>query len=444
MTSVPANSLAPPRPAPPRVNYRGFIVAGGLAFLLLFGGAGTWMAIAEVSGAVVASGAVIVRGKPRLVQHLEGGIVREILARNGDRVEKGATLVRLDDTLLLANLEIYRNRIGEAIARKARLEAERDGLDHIQWDESADEVYSLKDYEQHRTGQQSLFDARRSTLDGEVAQLQERIEQLGNQRDGVQGVMDAKNQQVGMIDEELTGVRQLVADGTTPKVRLLQLERSRAELAGQISEHAAELARIQNSIGETEIAILQARRQFLEGVLSELREVTTEVNDLSQQVVATTEQLKRVELVSPVSGYIHEANVYTVGGVVAPGATVMEVVPTDDGIEIEVNVDPQSVDQLHLGQQSVVRFPAFNQRTTPELFGQVSVISPSSVVDERTGIAFYRVSVAVTADEIERLGDNPLVPGMPAEAFIQTHQRTILSYLVKPFSDQIARAFRED
>ena len=444
MSTAASTLLSPARPAPPKAGYRGFIAAGAAAFLLLFGGAGTWMAVAEVSGAIVASGAVIVRGKPRLVQHLEGGIVREILARNGDHVEKGAPLVRLDDTLLLANLEIYRNRIGEAIARKARLEAERDGLDAVLWDEGAEERYALKGYQQHRMGQQNLFEARRSTLEGEVAQLQERIAQLGNQRDGVRGVMEAKNAQVAMIDEELVGVRQLVADGQAPKVRLLQLDRSRAELAGQISEHNAELARIQNSIGETEIAILQARRQFLEGVLSELREVTTEVNDLSQQVVATTEQLKRVELVAPVSGYIHEANVYTVGGVVAPGATLMEVVPTEDGIEIEVNVDPQSVDQLHLEQAAVIRFPAFNQRTTPEIFGTVSIISPSSIIDERSGIAFYRVSVTVTADEIARLGNNPLVPGMPAEAFIQTDERTILSYLVKPFTDQLARAFREE
>jgi len=432
------------KPARPRTGYRRALVAGLAAFLLLFGGVFGWMAYASISGAVVASGTVVVRGKPKLIQHYDGGIVKDILVENGDIVRAGAVLVRLDKTLLIANLEIYRNRLREAFARMARLEAERDGLDEIVYDDAAGLAAGIIDDSGHRRGQEKLFAARFATRVGQIAQLREKIGQYGNQTAGVNGLIESKMQQLEFVAKELAGLRTLYDKGLASETRVLAQERQRADLQGQLSEHRAELARIDNSIRETEIAILQIDRQFQEAVLSELREVSTQFDDLIQQVVATEKQLERIEIRAPVDGIVHELSVYTVGGVVPPGGTLMQLIAVDQGVELEVSIDPQSIDQLHVGRKALVRFPAFNQRTTPEVFGTVEQISASSIVDEKTGYAFYRVGITVPRDEIARLGALVLVPGMPVEAFIETTSRTVLSFIMKPITDQLHRAFREE
>ena len=431
---------------PVRTGYRMVMVTGLAAALLLFGGGFGWMAVAQLSGAVVANGTVIVRGKPKSIQHLDGGIIEEIAVDNGDLVKAGDVLVRLDETLLRANLEIYRNRLREAAAQRARLEAERDGLDEIVFDDALYRTYGLGDpaNDVHRRGQSKLFAARRVTRTGEIEQQREKINQYGNQIAGVKGQIAAKREQLALIEEELAGLRTLEAQGHTSKTRVMAQARARAALIGQLSEHTADLARIDNSIRETEISILQIERGFREEVLSDLREASSKVDDLVQQIVATSKQIERVDIRAPIDGIVHELNVHTIGGVVPPGGTLMQIIPVSEGLEVEVSVQPRFIDQLHPGQKATIRFPAFNQRTTPEIFGQVAVISPSSVVDEKTGATFYRVEITISETQLARLGSLQLVPGMPVEAFVETRPRTVLSYIFKPLADQFNRALREE
>lgn len=427
----------------PRTSYRTFMVVGLASFLVLFGGVFFWMAYASISGAVIASGTIIVRGKPKLVQHLDGGIIKDILVKNGDAVKAGDILVRLDETLLDANLEIYRNRLREGLARKARLEAERDDVDTLAYDESVMRLTGINDDGGHRHGQERLFQARRLSRTGQIQQQREKINQFGNQITGVQGMVKAKKEQLDYVVRELNGIKKLRDQGLAPETRVLAQEARRADLEGQIAESQADLARIENSIRETDIAILQIDREFQEQVLSELREVSTQVDDLVQQILATNKQLERIEIRAPVNGIVHELNVYTIGGVVPPGGTLMQLIATDQGVDLEVNVEPHSIDQLHTGHKALIRFPAFNQRTTPQLFGTIDMISPSTIVNEKTGVAFYRVGITVPPDEMAKLGGLTLLPGMPAEAFIESNSRTVMGFIFKPLSDSIRHAFRE-
>jgi len=426
----------------PAIALRGAILAGVIASVLmlvgLFGGA----SIVHIAGAVVASGAISPKGRPQLVQHLDGGIAREIRVRNGSMVGKGDLLIVLDDTQLRAAVEIHRNRLHEGLARHVRLSAERDRLAAIDWKLAA-EFADIEIPAGLRASQQRLFDIRRAARNGQSALSAEKVKQLVNQSQGVQGLLVAKLQQVESLDNELAKLRRLQKEGFIAETRLLGLERERAALAGQVTEHKAELGRLDNGIEEARIALLQSEREFQENVLSELRQVNAEVNDVAQQYRATREQLQRVEIRAPEAGVVHELAVVTVGGVVPARATVMQLVPQDQEFIVDANLDPQFVDQVTQGQSAVVRFPAFSRDTTPELNGSVRNVSPTSVVDERSGAAFYRVEVQISPAEFARLSGRSVVPGMPVEVFVQTGERSLVSYLLKPLTDQFQRALRE-
>ena len=420
------------------------LLAGLSLFLLLFVVGGAWATFANLSGAVIAQGQVAVLGKPKTIQHLDGGIVAQIRVDNGDYVTKDKILVRLDDTLLKANLNIYQNRLREGVAQRARLVAERDNLQKIIWNEEILVLFGMTLSDDAKQGHETLFEARRTTREGQISQLHEQIKQFENQKTGIDALKQSRNTQLGFLNQELEGVRSLNKQGLSPKSQLMALERQREEIIGQIAEQHAELARIQNSISEAEIQILQVNREFRQNVLTELRQIEQEVNDMTQQLHATVEQLRRVEIKAPVSGIVHELSVFTIGGVIGPGSPVLQIIPQDEGFEIEANVEPQFVDELYPGQPAKLLFTAFNQSTTPELSGTVMGISPNVVVDEQTGLSFYKVRMGVAEPELARLNGQPLVPGMPVEAFIKTRDRTALNYLVKPLMDQVNRAFREE
>lgn len=422
-----------------------FIILGGLSlFLFVFVFGGAWAYFANLSGAVIAQGQVAVLGKPKTIQHLDGGIVSEINIDNGDSVSKGEILVRLDDILLKANLNIYQSRLFEGAARLARLVAERDARSDITWSDEVLKLFDLEIGPAVKQGQQKLFEARQATRQGQVSQLREKIKQFQNQISGIKALKVSRKAQLGFLDEELKGIRSLNEKGLAPKSQLMALERQREEIIGQMAEQDAELARIQNSIAETEIQILQIGREFMQTVLTELRQIEQEVNDMTQQLYATVEKLKRIEIRAPVSGIVHELAVFTIGGVIGPGAAVLQIIPQNEGFEIEANVEPQFVDELYPEQPATLRFSAFNQRTTPELNGSVKSISPNVVINEQTGMSFYKIRLAVSKIELARLKGQTLIPGMPVEAFIKTRERTALNYLLKPLLDQINRAFKEE
>lgn len=412
---------------------------------LLVLGVGGASALVDISGAVVASGSISPLGRPKAVQHPDGGIVREILVRNGASVSKGDLLIRLDDTELRANADVLRNRLQQGLARHARLEAERDGRAAIDWQRAVPEGLDppLELSSAQRAVQQQTFAVRRSSRGGRVVQLAEKVQQMTERITGVRGLVLAKTEQKDLLERELQNLRDLLASGFVGAARLLPLERERSALVGDIAEHTAELARLQHSIEEARVELKQADLDFQEKLLAELREVGSETQDLLQQYRATYEKLRRIEVRAPEAGRVHELNVVTVSGVIAPGAVLMHIVSADQGLVVEASVEPHFIDQVSPGQPAKVRFPAFSREGLSELNANVQTISPTSVLDERTGQSFFRLELRIEPAELARLGAQAVGPGMPVEVFLRTGDRSVLSYLIKPLTEQFQRALRE-
>ena len=442
-----APSAAPPVPpaaAPPapRTDMGGAGRLGALAAILLLGGLGFWADQTRINGAVLAPGAVVAPGKPKTVQHLDGGIVAEILVEDGDRVEAGAPLVRLDATALRANLDIYLVRLAGALSLRDRLIAERDGAAALSFDDAPDLPEAA--LSAARRGQDAIFAARLEVQQGRRAQLQEKIAQYANQQAGVAALMAAKEEQLASLEEEIAAKRRLTEQGHLRLPDLLAIQRARADLVGQIQEHVSERARIANSVRDTELEISILGLERREDAAARLSEAQAEIDELRQQILATAKQLDRVEIRAPVAGSVHELQTVTIGGVVAPGGPIAQIVPSGGGFLFETRIDPTAADQVHPGQGARLRFSAFSQDAAPELNATVRWISADTVMDEATGAAFYRARLDVSEEELARLNGLELSPGMPVEAFLQTGERSVLSYLVKPLIDQAVRAFREE
>src|SRR6056297_81268 len=414
-------------------------ILAGLALLtMLFG----WAYMTPISGAVIASGSAVVRGKPKMVQNLDGGIVEEIRVNDGDLVRAGDVLLRLDPTLLRINLEMYRNRLAETRAEIRRLQAEQMNAGDVVFEYDTTYLDGLP-LAQINAGQREIFEARREVMKGRKEQLAEKVAQFYNQISGVDGLITAKRDQLSFIEKELADVSALHADGLAREGQVLELQRLRSRLLGELSEHQSELARIRNSIRDTELEILQSERQFKEQVVTDLRQAVIEAEELVLQIVTARKQLERIEILSPVDGIVHEMQVFNAGGVVPPGETMLQIIPVSKGVDFQVRVAPDAIDQVMKGQRAKIVFSAFNTRTAPEIFGTVSGISPSSITDPATGQSFYRVTLAIPPEELARLEGHEILPGMPIEAFLQTGERTVLSYLTRPLTDQLRRAFRD-
>lgn len=423
---------------------RKYLTLGGVVILVLFGGMGVWASLASISGAVIAPANVVVQSHRKDVQHLQGGIVSKILVKDGDKVRAGDLLVRLDDTLPKANLGIITSQLNELLARKTRLEAELAGRSELSF------PVQLSDHRDDPViagileGQITLLKARIEALDGERMQLRERIGQLNQEILGLEAQRKAKALEILLIKDELDGLLSLETKGLVPKTRIVALKRQAAQLNGDRGRFIAEIARARGRIGETEIQIIQLEKDRRTEVVTELRDGQTRISELLERKVAAEDQLKRVEIRAPIDGHVHQLAFHTVGGVIQAGETIMQIVPAKDILMIEARLDPADIDQVYVGQAAVVRFPSFNQRTTPELRGEVRLISADVSKDARQEIEFYVLHVTLTNEELERLGTHKLVPGMPAEVFVQTGRRTALSYLMKPLADQIEKAFREE
>lgn len=437
----------PPRPPhPPRSlggEMRRIGLAGGLGMVVLVGALGGWAATTEIGGAVIAAGQAVVHGKPQTVQSLDGGIVAEINVRDGDRVSAGAVLVRLDPTLLRINLDSARTRLADALALKARLTAEQLGQETLRFD-YPDLPFPALDTAQFEEGQRKIFAARARVREGRADQLAERLQQFENQLAGLRAQIAAKRDQLGFLEKDLDSIRILTEEGLARQSQMTTLQRDRSDLLGQIAALDSDMARVHNEMRDAEIETLQAERGFQEDVVTELREVTAKTEELLLEIVTRTAQLDRIEVRAPVDGVVHEMQVATLGGVVAPGGTILSVVPVGRGVDFDLRVDPRAIDQVHPGQKAQVIFSAFDPRSTPRLMGEVTTVSPDAVTDPRTGQKFFRIGLAVPPEELARLGDVKLVPGMPVEAFLETADRTVMSYLLHPLTSQFARAFRED
>lgn len=441
-------SLSPSLPpaVEPRTGLRPLGRAGVLAAVLLLAAFGLWAHLTWIDSAVAATGQVIVRGKPKTVQSLDGGVVEEILVRSGDRVAAGQLLLRLDPTLIRVNLDITRTRLAEALARRARLEAEDQGLAAPVFAYAA-LPFAAPDTAGPEAGQRRIFAARAELDAGRRAQLAEKLSQFARQAEGVEATIAARRAQLGFIDRELGTSRRLLEQGLMRESQILQLERSRAEMQGSLGEAQAERARIGNAMQDARIEVDQAERQFREDVATELQKTRAEIDEAVTQIVTLERQLQRVEIRAPAAGIVHEMQMTTLGGVVPPNGTILQIIPVDEGVEIELTLDPREIDRVHPGQKAGVVFPAFDHRETPRLAGHVTSVSPMAVSagTGEEGRSFYRLGLALDPGEVERLKGkaSAIVPGMPIEAFLETGEHTVLSYLVQPLASQITRAFRE-
>ena len=426
-------------------SLRRHILSGLIVVITLVAGIGGWAAYASISGAVIAQGSIVVESNIKKVQHKEGGIVGEIMVKQGQRVEAADLLLRLDDTLTRANLAILSKQLDELHARKARLQAERDGDDQISFPEELAKRKALEpDIAGALKGESTLFKSRRETMISQKGQLAERIGQLNDEIKGLTAQRNAKAEEKSFINEELSGLDGLFEEGHVTKNRIMALRREASRLEGQRGQFVSSIARAKGQIAETKLQITQLDQNAITEVVRELREVDARVIELSERRIAALDLLKRVEIRAPRAGFVHQLNVHTVGGVVAPGETIMLIVPEADQLVVEARVNPTDIDQVSIGQAAVLRLPAFNQRVTPELNAKVTTISADLSRDEATGLTFYVTRLKLDRDELKKLEGKALVPGMPSEVFIQTGSRTALSYLIKPLSDHLQRTFREE
>jgi HlyD family secretion protein len=425
-------------------SIRAHLVAIAAAALFLVLGVGVIGATTELAGAVIAAGALVVESSVKKVQHPTGGIVGELLVHDGSRVQVGDLLIRLDETMAQANLAMVDKSLAELHARRARLEAERDGGDAIEFpDDLLQSAQQQADIGRVVTGERRLFELRRQAQDGQKAQLRERVSQLKEEVRGYTEQSAAKVKEIEFIGRELEGVRDLFSKNLIPISRVTALERDGARLEGERGQLVATIAQGKGKISETELQIIQVDQTMRSDVAKELADIRAKIAELVERRVTAADQLQRIDIRAPQAGVVHQLSFFTTGGVVAAGEQIMLIVPQADDLIVEVRVDPQKIDQLQLGRPATLRFPGFNQRTTPELNGRVTRIAADVIQDQRTGQPYYLVRIGLATDEIERLNGLKLVPGMPVEAFISTGERTMLSYLFKPLTDQARRAFRE-
>jgi HlyD family secretion protein len=417
------------------------LLVGSAAALVLIGGVGGWATTTELSSAVVAPGQLVVDSNVKKVQHPTGGVVGELRVKEGDRVKVGDVVLRLDETQARTNLAIVISALDELAARQARGEAERDGAQEVTF--PPDLLARLDDAVVRRVtaGEQKLFEIRRSAREGQKAQLREQIAQLRQQIQGNTEQEAAKAKEIDWIRQELNGIRDLWSKSLAPFNRLTALERDGARLEGERGALIASAAQARGRIAETELKILQIDEDLRTDVGKELAEIRGKKSELIEKRVAAEDQLKRIDLVAPQDGRVFQQSVHTVGGVIQAGEAVMLIVPDGDSLTVEAKIPPQEIDQIHMGQRAVLRFAAFNQRTTPELNGEVVRIGADVSQDEKKNESYYAVRIRVADGELARLGGLKPVAGMPVEAFIQTTPRTVVSYLVKPLRDQITKAF---
>jgi HlyD family secretion protein len=431
-----------PRRAIRKLNLIGLAIA-----VLLIGGVGGWATSTHLAGAVIASGSIVVESNVKKVQHPTGGVVGEILVKEGTEVKDGQIVLRLDDTVTRATLGVVRSQLDEFTAKEARLLAERDEADAIAFPSHLTNRRGDPSVGMAIAGEEKLFESLKRARTGQRAQLRERIAQMHEEIRGLSAQLAAKESALDLIGQELVGVADLYKKNLVSISRYMELQRNQTRLEGDRGSLIADIARARGKISETELQIIQLDQDFRTEVLKDLRHAQGKIAEFKERVTSAEDQLKRVDLRAPQAGFVHQLTVHTVGGVISKGETIMQIVPRADDLVAEAKVAPSDIDQVAMGAKAVVRIMAGNQRQTPEVAGTVIRVSADLAHEQANGAqpaqAYYTVRIALPPEEVARLRDLRLVPGMPVEAFIQTYTRTPLEYLLKPLHDQIARTFRE-
>ena len=422
---------------------RTYLAAGFVSLFAVLGGVGVWSVTADLAGAVIAPGSVAVASNFKKIQHPAGGVVGAILVRNGDHVKAGDVVMRLDETVMRANLQVIVKHLDQLLGQQARLIAERDDSPAITFPDSLVSRRSDLAVTDIMAGEQKLFEEQMSTRRSEDAQLRQRISGIGEEIAGATAQAAAKSQEIELINSELASLASLEAKQLVTTSRLSALRREAARLEG---EHAALLASIgqgKQRIAEIEVQRLTAESQFRSSILKDIREAAGGIGEFSERRSAAEDQLQRVELTSPVSGIVDQLAVFTVGGVISPGETVMTIMPDGDERVVEAKIRPQDIADATIGGSVTIRLTAFDLRTTPTIKGQLVNLSTDLLHDPQTSTSYFKARIEIPELEMEKVPGRRLIAGMPAEVQIGTGSRTALSYLLKPLSDQFARAFKE-
>lgn len=442
---TPTPAPAPLEPPAKRWSATRYLVLGGITVCFLVLGLGGWGALTNIAGAIVAPGMIEVESNRQVVQHPDGGVIGEILAKDGDRVDAGQVVLRLDGTFNRSELAIIEGQLFEILARRGRLEAERDGRDRIAFPSELSEYAESTQISigELMQGQTRLFESRRSSLRRETEQLRERQVQIENQIEGSLAEQEALDKQLELVRAELEDQETLKSQGLTQNSRVLSLQRDEAQLLGNIGAIASQIAEGRGRIAEIEIQIVQAESAVREQAIETLRDLQYTEIELKEQRLSTLETLSRLDVRAPVAGVVYGQTVFAQRAVIRPADALMFIVPEDSPLVITSQIEPIHIDQVQIGQEAVLHFSAFDARTTPELEGTVTNVSADAITDQNTGRTYYEARVLPKDGEMEKLGDLEILPGMPVESFIRTDDRTPLDYLTKPLMTYFNRAFRE-
>lgn len=428
----------------PKWSARGPILTGLFALLLLVGGFGTWSVMANISGAIIASGRVKVEQNRQVVQHPDGGVVDTIEVKEGDIVAAGDVLIRLDASELRTELAIVEGQLFELMARRGRLEAEQDNAETITFDPDLIEIAKTRpEVQDLLDGQERLFTARLVTGAQAVEQLDKRSAQIADQVQGIEAQQEALSRQLDLIKMELDDQQSLLDKGLAQASRVLALQREAAALEGQVGELAASAAQAQGRITEIELEKLQLQTGKREEAITRLRDLQFRELELVERRLSLLAQLERLEIRAPVGGIVYGMTVFASRAVVQQADPLLYIVPQDRPLVIDARVEPIHRDEVFVGQPVTMKFSAFDQRTTPDLVGQVIQVSADTFEDEATRANYYGVEIILDEGQAELLGDKRIVPGMPVESYIRTSDRSPLAYLIKPLADYFNRAFRE-
>jgi HlyD family secretion protein len=419
---------------------------GMTLFIVVFVGLGGWSACAKIDKAAIAIGTVAPAESNKVVQHLEGGIIDKILVKEGDKVKAGDILMKLSKSNVEANAKISEKSLYSAEAELTRLEAEKTNQAKIEYPKEWFTPENLPKYKEAMETQNQIFYERRNALIGRVKILEERNGQMNNQIAGTQAQISSNKRQLVLIEDELSAAENLLKSGNTTKSRVLGIKRGKAQLEGQIGELTSEIAKTQDAISENKLSIVNQKNEYINEVVEKIKEVQKEVNEARERTSATSDTLARIEIRAPITGIVKGMKFKSENGVIAPGAEILTIVPTDENMIGEIRINPNDIDVVHVGMPCKVRITAYSSRKTPTIFGELSYVSADSFVDERTNQRYYggKVTIDLTKLTDEEKSHTQLYPGMPLEVFIKTGARSPLSYLTEPLLTTFRRSFREE
>lgn len=421
------------------------IIIGMWATLLLFGSFIIWGSTAKIYSTAIANGKIVVDSNKKIIQHLEGGIIEEIYIKGGDKVNAGDKLIRLSETSAKANQELLNKQLFALKATKIRLMSERDSKTDVNFSNLPKEYQDDQEFIKILGGELELFNIRKKSLNERIDILTQKKEQLKNEINGLKSQENAVDQRISMLSEESESLDQLYKDRIISKNRYLELKKQTAELEGNKGQYTANIAKVSQAISETELEITNIKTEKLNEILKELQEVQTKIADLEERTSASSDILTRTLITAPVSGIINNLKYHTKGGVISPGAEILEIIPQDEELIVEVRVNPQDIDVVTVGLNSKVRLSAYKSKAVPMLAGQVINVSADSFEDQQSGLSFFVARIKINDEEISKLtGDVRLYPGMPVESYIVTGSRTFLQYLFDPITISMRRAFREE